>query len=293
MIRVEHASYMTDKGLDEYIRRRRNRIIILAVAIVIIAIGVVMGIVRCTGPLGQNGAVAANAVSFTKEHPYVSDNAGVYGDDLDGVSDGVTSLNDEWSKSGDGAQLAVVTVGSLPHGESIEQYANEVFEHVGPGQKGKDNGLLYVVVKSTHQDRLEVGYGLESKVTDAKAKAIIDKAHPYYKNGDYASGARAVMDALDEVMDGKALPTNTSETTSGIDWDEVESAILACFFLVMFIWIFAWMPYMPIRTFSGNRSRGGGRHSGGGWSSSGSSSSSSHGGFGGGSSGGGGASGSW
>ena len=53
-------------------------------------------------------------------------------------------------------QVAVLTVRSLG-GESIEEYAVAVFESWKLGQKGKDNGVLVIIVPPERKMRIEVG----------------------------------------------------------------------------------------------------------------------------------------
>ena len=65
-------------------------------------------------------------------------------------------------------QIAILTVPTI-NGESIEEYAVEVFEAWKLGQKDKDNGILIVVVPNDRRMRIEVGYGLEATLTDAMA----------------------------------------------------------------------------------------------------------------------------
>ena len=55
-----------------------------------------------------------------------------------------------------GNQIAVLTIPTLD-GESIEDYATKVFEAWKLGQKGKDNGLLLIVVSNDRRMRIEVG----------------------------------------------------------------------------------------------------------------------------------------
>ena len=57
--------------------------------------------------------------------------------------------------------------------ESIEDYAVKVFEAWKLGQKGKDNGVLVVVVPQDRKMRIEVGYGLEGTLTDVTCGRII------------------------------------------------------------------------------------------------------------------------
>jgi uncharacterized protein len=111
-----------------------------------------------------------------------------------------------------GNQIAVLTIPTLD-GESIEDFAVKVFESWKLGQKGKDNGVLIVVVPNDRRMRIEVGYGLEGTLTDLVAGRIIQEVMaPEFKNGDYdggiADGARAVMNVLEggELLKGD---TNT------------------------------------------------------------------------------------
>ena len=73
-------------------------------------------------------------------------------------------------KTGD--QLVVVTVPSL-QGDEIEDYGYQLGRAWGLGQKGKNNGAIFIVVPSEHKVRIEVGYGLEPVLTDAMSSVII------------------------------------------------------------------------------------------------------------------------
>lgn len=120
------------------------------------------------------------------------------------------SLKEHESRTGN--QIAVLTVHTL-NGENIEEYAAEVFEEWKLGQKGKDNGILIVVVPNDRRMRIEVGYGLEGTLTDGMAGQIIRSIMtPRFKNGDYdggiTDGARAVMD----VLEGGELPDTAGES---------------------------------------------------------------------------------
>ena len=87
-----------------------------------------------------------------------------------------------------GAQYIVLTVdttGGLP----IEQFAIELAEKWKLGQKGKDNGMLFVLAKEDRRYRYEVGYGLEGFVTDAYCSRVgREVLVPYLKRGDYSQG---------------------------------------------------------------------------------------------------------
>jgi uncharacterized protein len=58
-------------------------------------------------------------------------------------------------EQGTGNQIAVLTVPTIGS-ESIEEYATRVFGNWKLGQKGKDNGVLVIVVPKDRKMRIEV-----------------------------------------------------------------------------------------------------------------------------------------
>ena len=87
-----------------------------------------------------------------------------------------------------GAQYIVLTV-QTTDGMSIEQYAFELAEKWKLGQKGKDNGMLFVLAKNDRKWRFEVGYGLEGFVTDQYSGRIgRNVLVPYIKQGNISRG---------------------------------------------------------------------------------------------------------
>lgn len=93
-------------------------------------------------------------------------------------------------------QLAVLTITSL-EGEEIEPYALRVAETWGLGQKGKDNGVLLLIVRDERKVRIEVGRGLEGDLPDITCGQIIrHQIIPHFKDGDYDGGTRAGVEAI-------------------------------------------------------------------------------------------------
>lgn len=87
-----------------------------------------------------------------------------------------------------GAEIVVVTLPSLQGGE-INDFANRLFEKWGIGQKGKDNGILFLVAVQDRKMRVEVGYGLEPTIPDAAAGRILDRyVAPEFRAGRMAEG---------------------------------------------------------------------------------------------------------
>ena len=86
-----------------------------------------------------------------------------------------------------GAQIAVVTVNSLD-GETKEDYSADLYKHLGVGSKQDNRGVLLLVAPKERQYRIEVGYGLEPVINDARAGDIGREMVPDLKQQDY-SGA--------------------------------------------------------------------------------------------------------
>ncbi len=105
-----------------------------------------------------------------------------------------------------GDQIAVLTVKTLG-GENIEEFATRVFESWKLGQKGKDNGVLLIVASGDRRMRIEVGYGLEGRLTDLLAGRIIRNVMaPRFKAGDYNGGVTAGVDGILAVLEKGELP---------------------------------------------------------------------------------------
>lgn len=101
------------------------------------------------------------------------------------------------------AQVFIATVKSL-EGDSIEDYASRLFENWKIGQKGKDNGVLFLVALDDHKIRIEVGYGLEPVITDGRAGRIRDEdVIPLFKKNDYEGGIKAGAASIEKyIRDG-------------------------------------------------------------------------------------------
>lgn len=100
------------------------------------------------------------------------------------------------------SQMAVLTVESL-EGLSIEDYSIQVAEAWKLGVKGKDNGVLFTVARGDRKMRIEVGYGLESVLTDARCGRILDNlVRPAFRAGDFGRGIEAGVDAVLATLEG-------------------------------------------------------------------------------------------
>ena len=103
----------------------------------------------------------------------------------------------------DSTQVVVLTIPDLKN-EALEDYALKVAETWGIGQKEYDNGALLLVSRSDRLVRIEVGYGLEGRLTDLLAGRIVDYAIlPNFKAGRFDEGFIAGVEAIAEAVRGE------------------------------------------------------------------------------------------
>jgi len=98
-------------------------------------------------------------------------------------------------------QFVVVTLPSLG-GETIEQYGLRLGRGWGIGQRGKNNGVLLIVAPTERKVRIEVGYGLENRLTDPIAAGIIQaRILPEFRAGRMEEGIVEGVDGILAVLD--------------------------------------------------------------------------------------------
>lgn len=101
-------------------------------------------------------------------------------------------------------QLVVVTLKSL-RGTSIEDYGYQLGRRWQIGQKDKNNGVLLIVVPTERKVRIDVGYGLESTLTDAIGKLIIENGIlPRFRAGDIVGGVKRGVEDIVQVLSADA-----------------------------------------------------------------------------------------
>jgi len=205
-----------------------------------------------------------------------------------------------------GAQLAIVTVHSL-EGRPVEDYAVDVYKHLGVGPKKDDRGVLLLVSPDEKKYRIEVGYGLEPVINDARAGDVGRAMVPFLRSGNFDGAIQTAAWQLAKfVADDSGITLSLPAPALAAPQSDSEDRSRNFGALVVLIII---VIYLIIAGISRGGRGGGGRGfwwfllgmflggSGGGGSSGGgfggSSGGGDFGGFGGGSSGGGGASGSW
>lgn len=191
------------------------------------------------------------------------------------------------------AQIVVVTVKSL-EGVPVESYALELLRKWGIGDKQLNNGVLLLVAVNDRQSRIEVGYGLEGALNDAKTGAIQDNYMiPYFAANEYNKGIwngyQALVSVaaqeykLDISTDAQPAKAHAAANSSWLDtlpwWAQLAlAAVVLALFICDWLFLGGSITYLLLSLL---RFRGGGGSGSGG------------GGYGGGSGGGGGSSRKW
>lgn len=146
-------------------------------------------------------------------------------------------------------QIVVATIESL-NGEYIGTYAAEWAHEWGIGQAKEDNGILILLAEAERRIWISTGYGIESTLTDALSKQIIEGIIlPEFRSGSYYNGLDAGTDAIFQVMNGTFEGTRPQTTSGGGASSRfIILAVIFIFFLIVL---------------SSRKKRGGGKGQGG------------------------------
>ena len=247
---------------------------------------------------------AAEDIKQIRPTGYVTDLAGVIGAETKARLETLCAEVEQKT----GAQMAIVTVGSL-EGESVENYAVDLYKQLGVGSKKDNRGVLLLVAPNERKYRIEVGYGIEPVINDARAGDAGRAMVPFLRQGDYSKAAEIAAWQLARYIAADSGVTLSGQQPAGrIRNDGDSGGIPGIWFLLGLILFFIVIASLSSRgggsggsgllwfllgtlLGSSQRSSGGGGWGGGGFGGGGGGGG--FGGFGGGSSGGGGASGSW
>lgn len=99
-----------------------------------------------------------------------------------------------------GAHIIIAIYPLLPR-EPLEMFTATQAHEWGVGEKGKNNGVVLFIFRRERKVRIEVGYGLEEKLTDLRARRIIEeRIAPEFKRGRYARGLEDGVAAIMETL---------------------------------------------------------------------------------------------
>ncbi len=144
-------------------------------------------------------AVGAGALEVPPLRGRVNDYAGLLGPRA--VRNLEQSL--EQLERQDSTQVVVLTIPSL-EGADLEEFCLTVAEAWKIGHENRDNGALFVVVQNDRKMRIEVGYGLEGRLTDLLAGRILDQeVRPLFRAGRFEEGIVAGTVSIIQAVQGE------------------------------------------------------------------------------------------
>jgi len=157
-----------------------------------------------------------------------------YADMLSSSTEGQLDLLLQDLEASDATQIVVLTIPSLD-GDSLEDFSMRVAEQWKIGQKDLDNGAILLIAKADRKLRIEVGYGLEGRLTDLMAGRIISNIIvPHFKAGQIDQGVIAGVQAMVGVVRGEFTATEAPSRDSGQNQrfgNGIFGLMLALFFL--------------------------------------------------------------
>jgi len=129
-------------------------------------------------------------------------------------------------------QIVVLTIPSL-QGDSLEDFSMRLAETWKIGQKKLDNGAILLIAKNDRKIRIDVGYGLEGRLTDLLAGRIIRNViAPQFKSGQFdqgiTEGVAAMIDAVRGEYSAPDVPRKSRQSETGVPI----IALFALFFLI-------------------------------------------------------------
>jgi uncharacterized protein len=133
----------------------------------------------------------------------------------------------------DSTQIVVLTVPSL-EGDGLEDFSMRVAEKWKVGHKGLDNGAILIISRADRKVRIEVGYGLEGRLTDLQAGRIIRGIIvPEFKAGRFDQGVVNGVQAMIDMVRGE-FKAEDKKDAGGVGSRDLTNAIP---FLFLFIFL--------------------------------------------------------
>jgi uncharacterized protein len=150
------------------------------------------------GGLQKTTALAAQSPAnyLPKPTDYVSDFAHVLSPPAIQELDRLCGRLDHSSAN---TQIAVVTVDSLNGADSAE-YAKNLANEWGVGEKGSNRGVLILLAINDHKWRISVGFGLEQILPDAKTDSIGRKMIPFLRTRDFDKAATVAVQGIAQAV---------------------------------------------------------------------------------------------
>lgn len=135
-------------------------------------------------------------------------------------------------------QQVLLWIGRGTGGAAVEDWVARVFAAWRVGRAGLDDGVVIFGFVDDRKLRIEVGYGLESRLPDVTASRILREVMvPRVRVGDWDGAARTGVDAVLKVLAGGAGPaTEQGRDRLELSWWQIAlAAAAALLFLILLI----------------------------------------------------------
>jgi uncharacterized protein len=135
-------------------------------------------------------------------------------------------------------QLVVAIFPKLPENTFLEDFTVKTAQAWGVGGKQRDNGIVLFVFAADRKLRIEVGYGLEGRIPDSVAAAIIrEDIRPAFKTGNYAAGLERGVEALISAAKGEYQGTGKTVADASTAQHNLPFWPFVLGFILFVIWI--------------------------------------------------------
>jgi uncharacterized protein len=138
-------------------------------------------------------------------------------------------------------QIVVAMYTELPAGADLAQYSTRVFNAWGIGQTKSNNGAVLFIFLNDHKMFIATGRGLEGALPDITCGQIIEnEISPHFREGDYAIGINAGVDAMIAATKGEYKGAGTTvrerqEELSAQRQQEIITGIVIAIFVLSFL----------------------------------------------------------
>jgi uncharacterized protein len=137
-------------------------------------------------------------------------------------------------------EIAVVTIPTIGTDETIETYAEKLFQEWGIGKANQDNGALLLIARDDRALRIEVGYGLEPELTDIESGRIIrDVITPAFQQGNFSAGISEGVQKMTEAISVESYVPETQSSSPNFAASITSFIFPGIFFLLWIVSIFA------------------------------------------------------
>jgi uncharacterized protein len=140
------------------------------------------------------GAAAENPVPVLPPSLLVDQTGTLTGAEREGLAQHLKSI-----QASGRAQVAILVSGDIGD-EPLAAYGLRIAEAWKLGRAGRDDGLLILAIPSRNAARIEVGYGLEDAIPDARASRLLDDLIPALERNELAEGLGRLLDDIDALL---------------------------------------------------------------------------------------------